>query len=170
MERKEWLDDEEMLREPIRGLRVVLAEKRSPEIRRQQLVAEFVRLHRRPSGWLAWTTGAAAAVLLAIAVTLVWQGAPESSQRADIEAAQPGIWNEVLDGSTDENGFAPLPYAMPLATGECVRVVRTDVSGAALARMGLDLPWGYENDFDVDILLGDDGFPRAVRMVGNTEL
>ena len=44
MERKEWLDDEEMLREPIRGLRVVLAEERSPEIRRQQLVAEFVRL------------------------------------------------------------------------------------------------------------------------------
>lgn len=170
MDRKDWLEDEEVLPEPIRRLRALLAEERSPELRRQRLMAEFGRLHRRPGGWLAFATGMAAAALLALAVTLVWRGAPESAQRTGIEVAQPGIWNHVLDGSMDENGFAPIPYAMPLAAGECIRVMRTEVTGAALAQMGLSLPWGYENDFDVDILLGDDGFPRAVRMVGNAEL
>ena len=50
MDRKDWLEDEEVLQEPIRRLRALLAEERSPELRRQRLMAEFDRLHRRQFG------------------------------------------------------------------------------------------------------------------------
>jgi hypothetical protein len=76
---------------------------------------------------------------------------------------------------TDEdNGFIPVPYALPLATGESVRIVRRELNGAELVRMGIDLPGAYaadlSDDFEADVVVGEDELPRAVQLVSYPDL
>jgi hypothetical protein len=63
---------------------------------------------------------------------------------------------------------------LPLATGESVRVVRQQLNGAELVRMGIDLPGAYAadlaDDFEADVMLGEDDLPRAVQLVSYPEL
>ena len=65
----------------------------------------------------------------------------------------------------DENDFVEVPYAPPLATGELVSVVRTELRPAALARMGINIDNAVSDEILADVLLGEDGFPRGVRLV-----
>lgn len=70
-----------------------------------------------------------------------------------------------LSQIVDENDFVEVPYAPPLATGELVHVVRTELRPAALARMGIDIDTAVADEIPADVLLGEDGFPRGVRLV-----
>ncbi len=152
-------DDERTLREPMRSLRAALGRQRSPEWRKQQLMAEFDRLHR-PARRLSWALAAAAAILVALAAAWIWRGA----ERPRLETASDPLlqWEQ-------ENGFTPVPYSMP-AAGEWVYVVRAELNGADLARMGVSLPFGSTNDVNAEILIGQDGLPRAVRIDESVEL
>jgi hypothetical protein len=93
--------------------------------------------------------------------------------------AQRSVQSEDLAGAGfldigEANGFIPVPYALPLATGESVRIVRRELNGAELVRMGIDLPGAYAgdlaDDFEADIVLGEDELPRAVQLVSYPEL
>jgi hypothetical protein len=139
----------EVLGEPMDRLRDTLSAQRSPEFRKRQLMAEFARFQTRRAGWSSWAIGAAAAVLIAIAV-----GAPWSMDQRWSPETQPS-----------ENAFTPVPYTRPLAGGEWVQVVRTELNGAVLAQMGLDLLLDDGGDFDAELLIGEDGLPHAVRVI-----
>lgn len=63
-------------------------------------------------------------------------------------------------------GFTPLPLATLLPTFESGEIVRTSVAPAALPAFGLEIPADAGSDpVPVDFLVGQDGHPRAIRLV-----
>jgi hypothetical protein len=104
---------------------------------------------------------AAAVLLLTIAVGYGWRTTrrPVAIEASVAEAALPA------DEQIDDNGFVAVPYAPPLATGEFVRVVRTELQPIALAHMGIYVDAADSSEIPADVMLGEDGFPRAVRVV-----
>ena len=67
-----------------------------------------------------------------------------------------------------EEGFVDVPYAPPLAPGEFVSVVREELEPAALVRMGLPVSGIGDAPIAADVVVGEDGFPRAVRVADET--
>ena len=68
-----------------------------------------------------------------------------------------------------EDEFVAVPFAPPLAAGEFVTVVRMELRPAALARMGMDVDVTAANDIPADVLVGQDGSPRAVRVLDEVQ-
>jgi hypothetical protein len=60
--------------------------------------------------------------------------------------------------------FVAVPYAAPLAPGEYLEVIRTELTPAALARMGFVIQAASAREMTMDLMVGEDGFPRAVRV------
>jgi hypothetical protein len=158
----------------MRKLRLAFAGEHSPEWRKQQLMAEFSSLElRRRHSWFRWAWAPVAAALLVAVSVQIWRGAPSGSL-----AGSPALVGDesTASGPADliaENGFIPVPYVPPLATGESVRIVRRPVNRAELVRMGIDLGGSYadsaDDDFEADVVLGEDELPRAVQLVGYAE-
>jgi hypothetical protein len=67
--------------------------------------------------------------------------------------------------STDD--FVAIPYTPPLAQGEMVRMVHADMYPEALASLGVAVDPEWTGNMPVDIVVGEDGMPRAVRMSDN---
>jgi hypothetical protein len=71
---------------------------------------------------------------------------------------------EVLVASNDSGDFTLLPYSMPPAP-EDATVVRVQMQRAALGALGLTVNEEHAGDLiQVDLLVGDDGLPQAVRL------
>ncbi len=149
---------ERTLVEPVRRLRAAVGSARSPEYRKRELLEEFGRV-RRPAQRFHWAFSAAASVLLALAAGLMWRTATPVAERAAVDT----VSAEVMDFTE----FAPVPYAPPLASGEMVTVVRTELHAAALDRMGFVVQDMSGNDFQAEVMLGQDGMPRAVRVLAD---
>jgi hypothetical protein len=66
-------------------------------------------------------------------------------------------------------GFVELPYTPPLATGEMARVIHTQMDPEALASMGVQVDSTWTDDVPVDVVVGEDGLPHAVRIDGTNE-
>jgi hypothetical protein len=73
--------------------------------------------------------------------------------------------NEAVALSND--GFITVPYSPPLAPGEMVRVVHTDLYPESLASMGVEVDPAWTGELPADVAVGEDGLPRAVRITGN---
>ena len=99
----------------------------------------------------------AATLLLALTVGL-WK---QPALHRATESAQAEMTVEELFA---DNDFVPIPYALPLAQGEVVEVVRMELSPAALAGMGFITQAGNSGDVTTDLAIGEDGLPRAVRV------
>ncbi|MEP6714678.1 MAG: hypothetical protein ABJC09_03835, partial [Terriglobia bacterium] len=65
---------------------------------------------------------------------------------------------------TQEDGFIAVPYVPPLAAGELVRVVHAELYPSALASLGVNVDPSWTTGIAADLLMGEDGFPRAVRL------
>jgi len=148
--------------------------------RREMLMREFARVHRRPAArffasthapsW-SWGLAAAAALLLAIGI-----GRELGLRTRHVQVRQPVPAHEAFmyeasadAGALSSEEFIAVPYAAPLATGEIVRVVRTDLYPDALASMGIDVNPAWSGEMAADVVVGEDGFPRAVRLAENTQ-
>jgi hypothetical protein len=70
---------------------------------------------------------------------------------------------------SEDNDFVAVPYTPPLATGEFVRVVRMELHPIALARMGIYVNAADANDIPAEVVVGEDGLPRAVRVFGDKQ-
>ncbi|MFB3853900.1 MAG: anti-sigma factor [Vicinamibacterales bacterium] len=88
--------------------------------------------------------------------------------RKESRAQQPA--RQVLPrGIIVAEGFTPLPLAASLPAFESGEIVRTSVAPAALPGFGLDIPLDAGSDpIPVDLLVGQDGHPRAIRLVTQT--
>lgn len=149
-------DAERWLTGRMRMLRDAVADERSSPMRRARLMAEFDERHSASRRQVRrWLPIAAAAAVTVLAVALSWR-TPAVTPPA---ATAP---QEIAD----DNGFVAVPYAPPLAAGEYVRVVRTDLYAAALDRMGISVPFNSA-EFRADVVMGEDGLPRAVRLVAS---
>jgi hypothetical protein len=66
------------------------------------------------------------------------------------------------------DGFIPVPYATPIGQYERADLVRVNVPISALAQWGLPVS-GFNPDqrVDAEVVIGEDGLARAVRLIGN---
>jgi hypothetical protein len=139
------------------GLRIMQAQassRRSPETDRATLMDQFAAQHRKPAAnrWL-WSLAAAAVVLISTVVVR--------------DLTYPAVMGPVVvaeeQADPQQEGFIDVPYAPPLASGELTRVVHTELQPAELASLGVNVDPTWTTDLPADLLLGQDGFPRAVR-------
>jgi len=141
--------------------------------RRAELMQKFAASHRPRSTVARTWLAAAAALLLAVAlgyVVLERESAP-AGKRTFVAAQAPAAAGQAaLDAvSNDDDGFVPVPDAPPLDSGEFVSVVRTELQAPALARMGIYVDAGYGPEVPAEVVVGEDGLPRAVRVIGAIE-
>ena len=145
----------------LRILRIEASTRRSSEASREALMRRFAEKHETAwgHGWL-WSAAAAATFLLALFLTRDFERNP-APRPADPETS---IESADMTSDSQYNGFIPVPFVPPLASGELVRVVHTELYPAALASLGVRVDPGWTTELPADLLMGQDGFPRAVRI------
>ena len=136
----DWLEGR--LREAVRRARPEAAALRGP----------------RPDRW-RWALGAAAAASLA-AASLLWRREPTPL------APEPAEWvREAVEGE-DEEAFVAVTDEEALSGLDAVQVVRMRLPREAVGRLGLALSGDFEQGpVEADVLVGQDGVPRAIRLV-----
>ena len=137
----------------------------------------------RTASW-GWALSVAAAFLLAVGVgygagtrtrhrvaspAIRTHGAPTTGSVVyEVSADADSLSNDDSGGD-----FIAVPFALPLAEGEIVHVVHSELYPQALASMGIDVnPEWLDSDsgeISADVVVGQDGFPRAVRISDTTE-
>jgi hypothetical protein len=166
--RERW-DAERQLTFQLRIMGSSTAGMMSPEARREALLRDFSRIHRRRGiqSWV-WALSAAAALLLAV---FLGHAAGKRASPA-VRTQQTVVYEASL--STDASAlssddFIAVPYTPPLAPGEMVRVVHADLYPEALASMGVQVDPSWVGDLPADVVVGEDGIPRAVRIADNSQ-
>jgi len=166
---EQW-ETERTLSAELRELRIAHSGERSPDVWRRRLMAEFDRMEyapRRP--WFRWAWVPASAALLVAASLQIWLGMPGQTVPAPRSLQTEDLASASFVDVDEESGFIAVPYALPLAAGESVRIERQQLNGAELVRMGIDLPGAYADDltgdFEADVVVGEDELPRAVQLV-----
>jgi len=163
-------EDERRLTAHFRIMRDAVS--RQPSIAgRQQLMREFERAH--PDGFhltdlWRWALNAAAILLVVLALVHDWRyhrrSAENIAQQRKNSVGLP-VEDSAWDAGSDEGRFVSVPYALPLAPGEFVRVIRTEIDPVALAGMGIYIETADGAEIPADVLLGEDGLPRGVRVL-----
>ena len=137
------------------------------DVRAAALLVEFSRrkepvmMPARAISW-GWMLTAAAALLVAIGIGY---GIGMRARRQAIEPAPAGVvYETIADGN-----FVALPYALPTVPGELVSIVHADLAPEELAGMGFDVDPALLGDgsgvIQADVVVGEDGFPQAVRIM-----
>jgi hypothetical protein len=153
----------ELLPELLDDLRVLAADGpvAAPGHIEERLRMEFRRQKRRRK-LVTWTPWLGAAVAASIAL-LVWVRS-ESPKPVPAPAVAVHAVAPVAEEETD--GFYPLPEAEALPAVENAMVVRVQLPVSSLQLMGVPV---NEDSADLsvqaDLLLGQDGLARAVRLV-----
>jgi hypothetical protein len=180
--RERW-EAELQLTSELRIMRAATGGLKSPEARRESLMRDFSRLHRRPAlqSWV-WALSAAAGLLLAVflghaagkrtrpAVSPVIRTHQVRKDQTVLYEASVFLSNLSNDASAlSSDDFIAVPYTPPLAPGEMVRVVHADLYPEALASMGVEVDPSWAGDLPADVVVGEDGLPRAVRITENSQ-
>ena len=161
--RERW-DMEQTLTESLSNIRGAFAAERAPMEVRESILREFSRRHRaKPSPSPVWKWALIAAMLVVgIFTAEMWRNRSQFAKPADTPSV---LASDIeLLGLQDESGFVAIPYAPPLAPGEFVRVVRTELQPVALARMGIDVGDLSGDEITAELVVGQDDMPRAVRV------
>jgi anti-sigma factor RsiW len=152
------------------AMREAAAAAPAADAQRGRILRQFAALHRRTAhSVLQWALAAAAVLVLTVAVGSIWRGggwdALHWARPAD-NPAQAGAWADTAGAEAPEagEGFVAVPYAPPLAPGEFVRVVHAELGPVELARMGVLVDGLDSSEIPADVVVGEDGFPRAVRV------
>ena len=146
------------------------------DTRRDALMRNFAEMHRkRPVRPWVLALGAAAALFAAIIGGHV-AGTRLRTAHQPAHATPAALVTAVADYETSSDAitissdeFVAVPYTPPLAQGELVRVVHADLHPEALASLGIDVDPEWTNDIPTDVVVGEDGIPRAVRITGDTQ-
>lgn len=139
------------LEEATGRLAAELEETEAPPAIELAVLAEFDRVNRRKRAryWISAVGAAAASIACIWTVAVYRQPAPAPAAVAQTE--QP---------------FIPIPYVLPPAPYERVEVVRMNVPVAALIAAGLPVRTDDPGaQAEADVIVGQDGRPRAVRLV-----
>lgn len=150
-------------------LRAGAARERSRAESRNELLREFAARQRTRRAQVVKWALVAAMLVMAVLLGELWRSAVVSHSPGDSEQAMNDAAMEAL-GIQAGSGFVAVPYAPPLAEGEFVRVVRTQLQPAALARMGILVEGGYGDAVTADLVVGQDDLPRAVRLPEEVEV
>jgi hypothetical protein len=179
-----WLS----LHEDLRVLGAETVELEAPARVEMRLRQEFRTKHKtvkaqRAALVLGWGVAAVVAILFAVtwANWYMHRGpslanktqpavvhAPGAKQNlgpsSEVSAPAGSEVNDVIVASNESNDFTLLPGSMPPAP-EDATVVRVQMQRAALGALGLTVNEEHAGDWiHVDLLVGDDGLPQAVRL------
>jgi hypothetical protein len=148
---------------------------------RESLLRDFSRIHRHKAvpSWV-WALSAAAALVLAVflgyaagkrprpAVSPAVRTHEVRTDQTVLYEASASLSNLSNDASAlSSDDFIAVPYTPPLAPGEMVRVVHADLYPEALASMGVEVDPSWAGKLPADVVVGEDGLPRAVRITDN---
>jgi hypothetical protein len=150
-------------------------EVRRKDLMRQFAASDFARRHRKAAA-RSWGLGfaAAAAVVLAVFAGQIAVTRSHRSPAPITEASPDAIQSsgDELSGDASElssDDFIAVPYTPPLAQGELVRVVHEDMVPEALASLGIDVDPAGSGHVAADVVIGEDGIPRAVRLTDGSQ-
>jgi hypothetical protein len=174
-------ESEENLSAHVKAIRLAVWDQRSSSAAREVLMRRFAAQHRpvlapawAAPGWGApgwyWALAAAAVLLLSIVAVPGFERGLQERLTARNAAAVSDSASESADLSADlpvdpeAEGFIAVPYVPPLAPGEMLRVEHRELNPAALASLGVSVDPAWNTQLPADVLLGEDGMPRAVRV------
>jgi len=143
---------------------------------------EKVRASKRRVRWQIVALGTAAAVLLALGLSVrYWRlsrtgNAPAAGTSAPTPLAQQGPKPSVamqasqpevviLPDGDEDAAFVPLPYADDPEGNDGGAVVRVELSREALASLGWPVAEPGSGPFTADVVVSADGTPQAIRLV-----
>jgi predicted anti-sigma-YlaC factor YlaD len=138
---------------------------------RQDFRTKHTTMKARHAAVAATWALAAAAVLVAVVSLAHWR--QEKKQVAALQQATqtPQSTTQIDENvvaSNDSNEFTFLPGSMPSPMDDAT-VVRVGMQRAALGALGLTVDEEHAADWiQVDVLVGDDGQPQAVRLSQNS--
>jgi len=149
-------------------------DRRPAMARREQLMQQFAAAQRPRYSFARTWLATAAALVLAVGlgyVLLDRDTAPQRRGPSTTASVAPAAKEQtaVDPASNDDDGFVPVPDAPPLASGEFVSVVQTELQAPALARMGIYVDASFGPEVPAEVMVGEDGLPRAVRVIGAIE-
>ena len=145
---------EELLSSHLRSIRQASAVRQVP-VEGRRLVLERFAASRSPRI-------AHSKIWLALAASLVIGFVSLTSRQH--RQAPGGVVETETDWSAE--GFVAVPFALPLASGEFVKVIHADLQPSDFARMGIDLDTVSASPISADVMVGEDDLPRAVRVSG----
>lgn len=167
-------ESERQLTEQFRSMRLRAAALMAHDTQRDVLMRDFAGMHR-PAPVRRWVfaLGMAAAVLAAVLVGHIagTHSRPVPATRGHVTSDSQTVFYEASAdaGALSADDFIAVPYTPPLAQGELIRVVHTDLHPEALARMGIDVDPAWASEIPADVVVGEDGIPRAVRITENAQ-
>ena len=141
---------------------VTQARQASTEVERRLLesfTARAVRGETQP-GPIRWLPAVAMTLALVVATTgLLWQARRATGPDEQLAASDVSLQHATLDG------FVPVPGASALPQLESASVVRYELPVTTLRAYGLDIvPEPARLTIDADLLIGQDGYARAIRL------
>jgi hypothetical protein len=140
----------------LRALREAEADATTPPHVEAAVLAAWDAAHQpaRPAprmSWSMWHRMAAAAAAVTLTVTLTMLG---GRLRAGLDTAAP-----------DASGATLMLLGEPILRGEPVRVVRMRMPASTLGALGIrSLAGEFAEAVDVDVIVGEDGVARAIRL------
>lgn len=149
------LQRERALTSSLKAVAGLTSGARPPVEMEQRLLDAYAVMHAQASRTRTFSRvwRAAAAVLLIAAGLSTWS----------VWDVQPGSPPNAARGPFDE--FMPLPIASALPALESGVIVRIEVPVSALPRYGLVIPDTRKSEVQADLLVGQDGQPRAIRLI-----
>lgn len=180
----------ESLRTDLHALGAETREMEAPARVEMRLRQEFRNVHRTRStrrfAWIStWALAGAAAVIAAITwfnhrvipvnggdpagnVAVTASNASATGQSGKPSPGGPEL-GEVLMASNGSGDFTLLPGAMPGNLDDSA-VVRVSMQRGSLSSLGLTVNEEHSSDWiQVDVLVGDDGQPQAVRLANDAK-
>ncbi len=150
------------------------------DLMRQFAACDFAGQHRKAVA-RSWGLGLAAAAAVVLAVFAgqiagtrshrppapVVEATPDGFNSSDAESSSAEFSGDAAELSSDD--FIAVPYTPPLAQGELVRVVHADLVPEALASLGIDVDPTSSGNVPADVVIGEDGIPRAVRLTDGSQ-
>jgi hypothetical protein len=166
--RKAMNDDEQRAMVALRHLARHTTVPQVDRTREAQLLAAFdaTPRPRRRRSWWWWTTGLAGATTALIVMSAL----PPGHERPDVPPGQqshgPQAGPSDVQPQTDATGeFVAWPGTAGLPPLESGQLVRVELPVSVLATLGLRPPASRRTAVRADLLVGQDGLTRAVRLV-----
>ncbi len=149
-------------------------EAKRKDLMRQFAAHDFARQHRKAAA-RSWGLGLAAAAAVVLAVFAGQIAGTRWHRPAPLVEATPDGFRSGSDefsgdaAELSSDDFIAVPYTPPLAQGELVRVVHADLVPEALASLGIDVDPTSSGNVSADLVVGEDGIPRAVRLTDGSQ-
>jgi hypothetical protein len=153
-------------RELLEGLRALAADgpQSAPDRVEWRLRAEFRNRNRRRRARVWSSFGAAAALAAGLAVFVWVREVPKSAAAPAVAPVAAATVAADADEDPEAN-FYPLPEAEALPAAESAVVVQVQLPAASLRLMGVPLDEEADSPVQAELLLGQDGLARGVRLV-----